>query len=130
MSSLYARGNSIIPFTPSADHTGKEGFLVNLAGEIATISASATVPVTGVILEGRPVAGKSAIGILGGLPAPIRMIASGVIAKGAEVQQAADGSVVTDAGNGNARLIVGVALEAAVAGQLFQVASCKPVART
>lgn len=130
MSSLYSRGNAILPFTPSATHVDLEGYLVTLAGEVATINASATVPATGVILDGTLTTGKDAIGILGGLAAPIRMRSSGVIAKGAEVQQAADGSVVTDAGNGNARLIVGVALEAAVAGQLFEVASHKPVART
>src|SRR4051812_16185019 len=127
MSSLYKRGNAILPFTPSADHTDKEGYLVNVALEIATISASAAVPVTGIILEGRPVAGKSAIGMLGALPAPVGLRASGVIAKGAEVQQAADGTVVTDAGAG-ARLIVGTALEGAVAGQLFEAIVHKPIA--
>lgn len=130
MSSLYSRGNAILPFTPSATHVDMEGYTVNLAGEVATISASATVPVTGVILDGALTTGKSSIGILGGLAAPVRLRASGVIAKGAEVQQAADGTVVTDAGNGNARLIIGVALEAAVAGQLFEAVTHKPVART
>jgi hypothetical protein len=127
MSSLYARGNAILPFTPSADHSGKEGYLVTLAVETATISASATVPAEGVILDGRPTTGKSAIGILGGLAAPIRMLASGAIVKGDRVQQAADGSVVTDAGPGTARVVVGLALEAAVAGQLFEVASFTPM---
>jgi hypothetical protein len=129
MSSLYARGNAIVPFTPSASHEDKEGYLVDLAGDVATISASAALPAKGVILEGQDVNGVSSIGILGGLAAPVRLRASGIIAKGAEVQQAGDGTVVTDAGNGNARLIVGVALEAAVAGQLFDAVAHKPVAR-
>lgn len=130
MSSLYARGNAIIPFTPSADHTDKEGYLVDLAGDVATISSSASVPAKGVILEGQDTDSVSSIGILGGLAAPVRLRAGGTIAKGAEVQQGADGRVLTDAGNGNARLIVGVALEAAVAGQLFDAVAHKPVARS
>lgn len=127
MSSLYSRGNAILPFTPSADHTDKEGYLVGLAVETATISASATVPAKGVILDGRPTTGKSSIGILGALAAPIRMRASGAITKGDRVMQAADGTVVTDAGPGTARVVVGIALEAAVAGQLFEVAALAPM---
>jgi hypothetical protein len=129
MSSLYARGNPVVPFTPSATHVDKEGYLVDLAGETATISSSASTPVKGVILEGKATSGKSSIGILGILPAPVRARASGTITKGAEVQQAADGTVVTDAGSG-ARVIVGVALEDAVSGQLFECALHKPVARS
>lgn len=130
MSSLYSRGNAIVAFTPSASQIDKEGYLVDLAGNVATISSSASVPAKGVILEGKDITGVSSIGILGGLAAPVRLRASGNIAKGAEVQQAADGTVLTDAGNGNARLIVGVALEAAVAGQIFDAVVHKPVART
>lgn len=123
------RGNGIVPFTPSATHADKEGYLVDLALEVATISSSASVPAKGVILEGAPTTGKSAIGILGVLSGTVGLRASGTIAKGAEVQQAADGTVVTDAGSG-ARVIVGVALEAAVSGQLFEAAAHKPVARS
>ena len=130
MSSLYARGNAIIPFTPSASQEDMEGYLVDLAGDTATISSSASVPAKGVILEGQDTTGVSSIGILGGLAAPVRLRAGGTIAKGAEVQQNTDGTVLTDAGNGNARLIVGVALEAAVVGQLFDAVSHKPVARS
>jgi len=127
MSSLYSRGNAILPFTPSADHTDKEGYLVTLAVDTATISTSATVPAEGVILDGRPTTGKSAIGILGGLAAPIRMRASGAIVKGDRLQQAADGTVVTDAGPGTARVVVGLALEAAVSGQLFEAVAFTPM---
>jgi hypothetical protein len=130
MSTLYSRGNAIVPFTPSASQLDKEGYLVDLAGNIATISSSTSVPAKGVILEGKDVTGVSSIGILGGIAAPVRLRAGGTIAKGAEVQQNIDGTVLTDAGNGNARLIVAVALEAAVAGQLFDAVTHKPVARS
>jgi hypothetical protein len=129
MSSLYARGNAIIPFTPSASHQDKEGYLVDLAGNTATISSSTSVPAKGVILEGQPTTGVSSIGILGGLAAPVRLRAGGTIAKGAEVQQKNDGTVITDAGTG-ARLIVGIALEAAVSGQLFDAVAHTPIARS
>ncbi|MEY4377270.1 MAG: hypothetical protein RJB26_1820 [Pseudomonadota bacterium] len=129
MSALYA-GSPVVQATPSASHTNKEGYLVDLASETATISSSASTPAKGVILDGgATTSDKSSIGILGVLPAPVRARASGTIAKFAEVQQAADGTVVTDAGTG-ARVIVGVALEAAVAGQLFACAMHKPVARS
>lgn len=130
MSSLYSRGNAIVPFTPSATHVDKEGYLVDLAGDVATISSSASVPAKGVILEGQDTDGISSIGILGGIAAPVRLRAGGTIAKGAEVQQNTDGTVLTDAGNGNARLIVAVALEAAVAGQLFDAVTHTPIARS
>jgi hypothetical protein len=130
MSSLYARGNAIIPFTPSASQEDMEGYLVDLAGDTATISSSASLPAKGVILEGQDTTGVSSIGILGGIAAPVRLRAGGSIAKGAEVQQNTDGTVLTDAGNGNARLIVGVALEDAVSGQLFDAVAHKPIARS
>jgi hypothetical protein len=130
MSTLYSRGNAIVPFTPSASQEDKEGYLVDLAGDTATISSSASIPAKGVILEGQDVTGISSIGILGGIAAPVRLRAGGTIAKGAEIQQNTDGTILTDAGNGNARLIVGVALEAAVAGQLFDAVTHTPIARS
>lgn len=126
-SALFARSNAVLPFTPSADHTAKEGYLVALADDTATISASATVPAKGVILDGADTDGKSAIGILGALSGTVRLKTSGVIAKGARVQQAADGTVVTDSGPGNARVVVGIALEAAAAGDLIEVATLAPM---
>jgi hypothetical protein len=130
MSTLYSRGNAIVPFTPSASQEDMEGYLVDLAGDTATISSAASIPAKGVILEGQDVTGISSIGILGGIAAPVRLRAGGAIAKGAEVQQNNDGTVITDAGNGNARLIVGVALEAAVAEQLFDAVTHTPIARS
>lgn len=129
MSSLLKRGNAIIAFTPSATHVDMEGYLVDLAASVATISSSASVPAKGVILEGQATTGKSSIGILGALSGTVGLRAGGAITKGAEVQQHTDGTVITDAGAG-ARVIVGVALEDAVAGQLFEAAAHKPVARS
>ena len=129
MSSLLARGNVIVPFTPSATHVDKEGYLVDLASETATISSSATTPAKGVILEGKATTGKSSIGLLGAIAGTVYLRAGGAITKGAEVQQSTDGTVVTDAGSGS-RVIVGVALETAASGQLFECAVRTPVARS
>jgi hypothetical protein len=129
MSALFCRSNAVVPFTPSATHVDKQGYLVDLAGEVATISTSATVPAKGVILDGQATTGQSSIGILGTIDGTVRMKTSGAIAKGARVIQAADGTIVTDTGPGNARVVVGVALEASTAAgaELIEVAPMAPM---
>lgn len=123
-----AQDNAIISQTPSATHVDKEGYLVTMASGTATISSSATVPATGVILEGNDTDGKSSIGILGALAGLVRLKTSGAITEGARVQQAADGTVVTDAGTG-ARVVVGVCVESggAASGDLTLVATHAPL---
>jgi hypothetical protein len=128
MSALKMRSSGIISRKAAADYSAKLGYTVTDDGTTATVSASATVPATGVIMEG----GKDAnsmvqIGILGNLEGTCLMKATGIIAAGARVQQAADGSILTDAGPGNARVVIGVALEAAVAGDLIEVAPFTPM---
>ncbi|MEY4428709.1 MAG: hypothetical protein RLZZ182_1398 [Pseudomonadota bacterium] len=123
-SALFAQDNAVISQTPSATHVDKEGYTVTMASGTATISASATVPATGVILEGQATTGKSSIGILGTISGLVRFKCSGTIAEGARVQQHTDGSVVTDAGTG-ARVVIGVCVQpgGAVSGDL---ALCAP----
>ena len=134
MSKKY-RDDGILPQTPAADYSAKKGYLVNLAGGTATISSSATTPAKGVILEGNDTATgyaneKVAIAILGNVCGSVPMRASGVITAGDAVQQAADGTVVTDAGNGNNRVIVGIAAESGVIGENIEVFPIGPIART
>lgn len=125
MASALYDGSSIIPLTPSATHVDKEGYTVTFSGDTATISSSATTASTGVILEGATTAGKSSVGILGALQAPVRLKAGGVIAKGERVKQHTDGTVIADAAG--ARQVIGVALEAATAaGDLIIVATFTP----
>ena len=130
MSKEY-RSSAIIPLTPAADYSASKGYLGTFSGETFTVSASATVPATGAIIEGNDTAAgyaneKVAVGILGSLDGTIAMRAGGTIAKGARLQQNTDGTVVTDLGPGNARVVVGVACEAAVAGENFEVAPITP----
>ena len=126
MSALFVRGNAVIPLTPNETHVDKEGYLVTIASDVASLSASATVVATGVILEGRATTGQSGVGILGALSGTVRLKLSGTVTKGARVQQGTDGSVVTDAASG-ARVVVGVALESGVSGDLIEVATFTPV---
>lgn len=124
--SLFCRSNAVIPLTPNETHVAKEGYLVTIAGDVASLSASATTVARGVILEGQATTGQSSVGILGALAGTVRLKASGAITKGDRVQQHTDGSVVTDAGTG-ARVVVGVALETGVSGDLIEVATFTPV---
>ena len=100
--------NAIIATLGATTLVDKEGYTVTLGvtgGNLtATLGASASVPSTGVVLEGNAAAVNSSIGILGALAGPVRLKTSGVIVAGARVQQASDGTIVTDAGTG----IVGV----------------------
>lgn len=126
MSALFARENAIIPLTPAADQSAKEGYLVDIASNTATVSSSATTPARGVIMDGSPTTGKSHVGILGALKGTVRMKITGAVTKGDRLQQAADGSLVTDAAAG-ARVLVGVALESGVSGDLIEVATHAPL---
>jgi hypothetical protein len=129
MNALAAKSDSTLVLTPSVDHSAKSGYLATFSGETATLSASATVPATLIILDGQATTGKDTCAVLGNFPAPVLMKSSGVITKGALVQQSTDGSVVTDATTG-ARVIVGVAMQSAVSGDLFMVAPIGPVIYT
>lgn len=126
MSAIFKRGNAIYPFTPSADQTDKIGYLVDIANDTATISSSATTPARGIIMDGGKVGGQSSIGILGALNGSVPGKLSGPVTKGDRLQQAADGSLLTDAGAG-ARVLVGVAMETGVAGDLIEIVTHAPL---
>lgn len=139
-SALQAKGNAIYPEI-ATDLSAAIGKLVTFAAGVPSVSASATVPATGIVLDARTRTAltggtakyDNAIGILGLLPGPVRALISAAatpIKFGDELQQAADGTLTNDAGAG-ARLIVGICtdLNGAVAGDLAEVTLFKPVAR-
>jgi hypothetical protein len=126
MSALKARDNAFV-VVDGVDYTDKEGYLVKSAAGVHAVNDSATAPAIGVLVEGNAAAKNSTIGILGAIEGSVRMKAGGAIAKFDRVQQKNDGTVITDAGAGNARVVVGVALEAAAAGDLFEVAPIAPM---
>lgn len=130
-SALLIRDAAILPFTPAADYLTKKGYLVTLSGNTATLSASATVRARGVILEGnRSSAGYATeevtVGILGAVAGTVPMKLSGTVTKGDALQQHTDGTVITDAGSGS-RVIVGIALESGVSGDIIEVAPQSPL---
>lgn len=128
-SALLARVNAIIGATPAADQRDKEGYSVNLTSVsgvlTSTVSSSATTPVDGVIVEGQNTTGKSSIAVPGGVGGTIRVKLSGTVSAGDRIQQAADGTFVTDAGTGS-RVVVGVVLEDGVSGDLVEAALFGP----
>lgn len=127
MNPLFLRAASVLSLAPAGDYNDKKGYLVTTPGNVATLSASATVPARAVILEGGVDAdSKVTIAYLGGIGGTVPMKASGNIAAGDRVQQAADGTIITDAGPGNARVVVGVACEDAIAGDIIEVAPLTP----
>jgi hypothetical protein len=126
MSGLAGMAFAAVSQTPAADYSTKQGYLVDLADNVATISTSASVRAKGVILEGSATTGYTQVGILGAYGSPVYMKTGGAITRGAWVQQSTDGTVVTDAGSG-ARVVVGVALETAVSGDLILVAPTLPL---
>lgn len=134
---MRARDEAIYALTPATDFgggdptTSKLGYLVTIAGDVATLSASASVHANGVILDTEGTDGKASVGILGGKLGPVYMRAGGAIAKGAKVIQGSDGRVLTDTGAGNARVVVGIAMEAAAAaGDLIEVVPKDPISLT
>lgn len=128
-SALLARLGGVVPATPAADQRDKEGYLVGLSSVsgvlTATISSSATTPVEGVILDGQNTTSKSSIGLPGALGGTVRLKLSGSVSAGDYLTQAADGTVVTDAGSGS-RVIVGIALEDGVSGDLVEAVFLPP----
>lgn len=124
---LNARTNAVFAYSDAlTDFSLSNGLLVSSAAGALTVSASATVPAVAICLDGQGVNKQSNLQVLG-CGAPVRMVADGVINAYDRVIQHNNGKVLTDSGPGNARVIVGVALEAAVAGDYFIVAPIAPV---
>lgn len=121
-----ARKEAILSMTPGADHSDYEGYFVELTAGNPTVCNAATDVPFGIILDGEPTTGVDSIGVCGGNFGPARVKLSGVVAKGADLQLAADGTCVTDALAG-ARVIVAKALEAGVSGDLIEAVILTPV---
>jgi len=127
-SALFARPNSLFTYQDPnnvTDFTGKEGYLVADSAGALTVSISATVPAVAVVLDGLPPGRPTSLGTLGKTP-PVQLRAGGPITQFDRLVQNAAGQVITDPGPGNARVIVGLALESAVSGDFFLADPCFP----
>jgi hypothetical protein len=102
----------------TANLSGYAGYLVTFAGGNPTLNASTTIPAVGVVADARtriPLSGgttyyDNAIGILGGLPGPMRGwvdLGSVALNFGDRVMQAASGGVTKEV-TGSARVVVGI----------------------
>lgn len=127
---MKLRDTGIIKATPAADYSAHEGYgmtLSTVSGVLtATVSASATVVIKGIVTEAGTVAQGVSLAVPGSAPGGTAVKLSGTVAAGAFIQQAADGTFVTDAGTG-ARVIVGIALESGVSGDLIEAILQTPV---
>ena len=125
MSKAY-RSDAVLAQTPAADYKLYKGYLVTLAAGVATVNASTSVLSKCVIIEvNDTTAGfaseKVSVALLCASKGTVPMRLGGTVAAGAFVAQYSDGTVITDAGSG-ARVIVGIACEGGVAGELVEVA--------
>ena len=135
MESALIAGSAVIRET-ATDLSAAIGKTVTFSAGVPSVSASATVPVTGIVLDAR----KRVVGSTTYNDNSILLLGSGevvlgkisatatAISAGDELQQAADGTFTNDAGSG-ARLILAVAIKAAVAGDMVPLLVCKPIAR-
>ena len=129
MSSLKRRADGIIKLTPATDLTGKEGYGVTWSGDTATLGASASVHHRGIILEGGTVAEGVTVAILGAINGSVDVKLSGTVTRGDNLQQAADGTFVTDAGTG-ARVLNATADQSGVTGDLIPAFLRAPISLT
>lgn len=135
-SSLYSKGNPIY-VDNTTDLSAAIGKLVTFAAGVPAVSASATVPASGVVLDARtrtPASGvttyDNTIGMLASLPAPVRVqlsATSAALSFGDRLMQAADGTVTKEV-TGQARVIVGNCADknGAQPGDLFEAVLCDP----
>lgn len=123
---MIARSIAIIPLTPTADHTGKEGFFILPTGALVS-SATAALPL-GVITEGFPLGAKDSVALpnFGGTVKVKMNSAPGAVVAGSFLVLKADGTVGLDSGAG-ARIQVARALEAGAADELIEAVLVPPV---
>lgn len=119
MGKVKTRG--LARFAAAADQSDNEGYSVTLGSSGVTVAASATDNVVGVITEGGEE--YSDIALFGAFDGTCRFKAGGTITKGSRIMLKSDGTVDCSATG----LCVGVALEAAVATELFEAALRTPV---
>jgi hypothetical protein len=125
-SAKFTKEVAVIALIASADLSTKRGYLCKLATGQAALNDSATVPAFGVILDGEASGGMVSVGVLGGNLGTVKLKAGGAITQGAKLQQKSDGTVIVDDGGTTARVIVGIALEAAADTELFEAITCFP----
>ena len=126
MSSLASRENAVLALTAFADYSADQGKSVTISGSTAIRSNSATVPATAIILEDAISGGTVTVAILGAFKGTVLAKLSGTVTGGARMQQAANGTWLTDAASGG-RVVSLIALESGVSGDLIEAAPLTPL---
>lgn len=123
---MIARNSAILPLTPTADHTGLEGYFILPTGALVS-SATAAVPL-GVITEGSRINEKDSVALhnFGGTVKVKLGATPGAVIAGSYLVLQADGSTKLDSGAG-ARIRVARAVEAGVAQELIEAVLIDPV---
>lgn len=117
MNPIKSIEEGIALFTPAADYSSKEGYGVTLAGDTATLSASATTRIKGVVLVGGTVAQGVSVAIPGAIDGAVKLKISGTVTRGDYLMQSTDGTFVTT--SAGARVEVAVANQSGVSGDLI-----------
>jgi hypothetical protein len=121
---MIARSNAIIPITPAADHTGKEGYAVVIVDGKSSIVTSNTAAPIGVITEGADTTGKDSVALIGGgLAGTVKVklgTSPGTVVLGTYLEIKADGAFKADAGTSGT--VCALALETGAAGELIEAA--------
>ena len=121
-----ARSNAIISIFTDENVVGKEGHFVFMSSNTAIgIVGSAIEPPFGLLLTGGLANERVTVAIPGALAGTVRVKLAGTVYIGTRLQLTADGRVV-EHDNSAPRMIVGVALEGGVTGELIEAALFTP----
>ncbi len=121
------RENAILPFTPAADLTGKEGYAVSLdaEGKLLLHAAEDAAPF-GIIIHGTDTSEKTSVALLaGGLAGTVKLkLNDAVSTVGPLLRVTESGTFTPDSGY---NIACAQALETGVAGELIEAVLFRPV---
>ncbi len=123
---MMSKTNGLVPMTPAADHSEKEGYFVQGTGGKATVCSNVADKPIGVIVDGEADPGLDTIAILGATSGTLQVKLGGAATKGSHGELMADGTVQDDDGSG-ARVLVCVFLESGSIGELVEAAPITPI---
>lgn len=126
---MLRRTQGIVRLVPAADYSTNEGYGVTIAAGVATLAASLTVPIDGVIVEAGTVSQGVGVMLIGnGVGGcDVKLSGAGPFAQGTKLVQNNDGTFIIDPGTGTNRVNVGVLNEAGVTGDLREAFLRTPV---
>jgi hypothetical protein len=120
------RSNAIFSIFAGDDLIGKEGQFVRMTSNtsVALMDSGLDTPL-GLLLIGGKTDQRVTVAVPGGLAGTVRVKLAGEAYIGSRLQLTADGRVMAH-DNEFPRIIVGVALEAGVTGELIEASLCTP----